>query len=120
AYVQLVNSNGSYTIWDRSGIRRGPETSWTPKALPYFQAYRFAVDVYDEYDREDTPGPDHTFAYARRTATYVPSSGTPSAANFTATTKYPRPEVELEWTRAEQPDFWVVRRDGVIIHRVPG
>lgn len=120
-----ADAGGKWVVVDHSGERVGADTSWTPTKATSWQAnnplgvHRVVVDVWDGYNREETPG-DRSFASASRNTTFAPTTTVEPPANLTVTNAYPRPDAVLKFTRSEMPDFFAVYRDGKLIERVPG
>lgn len=79
--------------------------------------YRIYDRVYDDIDREETPG-DPAYVEAVREFTYV-RSGTPAAVETLevtdGATATDAPGVVLDWTRAATPDYFALRVDDVYV-----
>lgn len=120
-----VEQNGRWVTVDHSGERVGADTAWTPTKPASFNAYdpnarhRAVVDVWDSYNREETPG-DRAFASASRVATFQQGTGVVAPTGLAVALDYPRPDAVLTWARTETPDFWAVYRDGKLLERLPG
>jgi hypothetical protein len=118
AQTQDEDENGnpvgydSYTIPSTVPSRRGdgaPIIS-TPNAK-----YAVEVAVRDSYSR-----PDSEYASDTRYFDYVPGTSVTAPTNLTATATPPFPYVNLAWSRASTPDYFVILRDGVAIAEVEG
>lgn len=72
-------------------------------------AYELEVRVWDDTDRESTPG-SPAYSVVTRTLTLTPS-GTPADV-LTLTATDDAPAVVLEWTRTAMPDYFAIRVDG--------
>lgn len=101
-------------------MRIGAETTWRPsKPVRAGQQALAQVRIWDAYDRESTPGfTDYT--YDDQQFTYSPSGAAVGVTALAATTQHPTPRLSLAWSRAEQPDEWLISRDGVQVLRAPG
>lgn len=80
-------------------------------------SYVLELRVWDEYNRESSPG-DATYMAAVRTVSYHYDSTTDPVTNLQAEVLYPRPAVRLTWNRDLAPDSFVIRRDDEIIKPV--
>lgn len=74
-------------------------------------AYELELRVWDNTDRESTPG-SPAYSSVTRTLTLTPS-GVPADV-LTLTAADDAPAVVLEWTRTNMPDYWALRVDGEI------
>ena len=115
-----VSSGGRWVLVDHSGECIGAGTSWTPtKATRSQGSHRVVVDVWDSYNREETPG-DRAYASASRLTTFAETTTVAPPTNLKYSVSYPRPDVPMTWSRTELPDFWAIYRDGALIERIPG
>jgi hypothetical protein len=73
--------------------------------------YTLTVMVWDDTDRESTPGLP-AYSEASKTMTLTPS-GTPADVNTIVVTD-DAPAVHIVWTRTAQPDYFLLRVDGVV------
>lgn len=104
-------------ILANSGKVLGTEQSWTPppNVLTGMGTYRVDVRVWDNVDREATPDAAD-YATANRVFTVTSDATVTGVTGLTATQPISgRPMVRLEWTRADAPDKYVIRRDQTVI-----
>lgn len=71
--------------------------------------YELTVRVWDTKDREATPG-DPRYVEVVRQFTYVESGSPGVVTSLAATNPTPTPFVDLTWSRATAPDYFVVLR----------
>lgn len=113
-----VVSGGKATLWEASGYLPSTSTVWLPRR-PLTGTGRAVVDVWDNVDREATPGvPTH--ATVQQDYTFVRSDTVAGISALTADRGTGAPEVTLRWSRTEQPDEWYITRDGRFRARLPG
>lgn len=112
--IYVWNPTRGWILVDQSGLLKGTATSWTsPQPLKWPNAtYRVAVDVFDGYTREATPG-DPGFYSDTEDVEFKPSGSQVSAQTIRAESDYLSPLVRVRWTNTQQPDSWVIYRDGV-------
>jgi hypothetical protein len=115
--VVADDANPTKALYDTKR-RSGTDTSWTiPKGVITSEStnYRITVRTWDDLTRTATPGDlIHTEAVA--TFTFQASA---TADPISGLTLIPRsngqPGMWLQWTRSTAPDFYEVRRDGVVL-----
>lgn len=99
-----------------SGRVRSTETQWTVprRTLRDDREYRVVLTVWDDIDREQTPGAP---AFVRVARTFVfQEDGTPNPVTaLTATQVDGSPWVDIEWDRATAADYYVVKRNGTVV-----
>lgn len=119
--IYVWNATRGWILVDQSGLQTGTATSWTPaKPLQWTDAtYRIAVDVFDGVQREVTPGA-LDYASDSEDVQWKPTSPVTSATNPKATILNSAGWMDLTWTNAQQPDVWLVYRDGKMIYRGVG
>lgn len=120
--VELFEWNGKrWSMLDTSGLRSGTETRWTPaRSLRRKDGrYQARVFVADARDREATPGVNEV-ASAVVDFLYKPDGDVTSAYTIAASDVDGSPTVQLTWTNPQQPDEWVIWRDGKLLARYPG
>ena len=119
--LYVKDPSGKWGLQEASGTVRSADTKWTPtKPLRWRNGlYKAVVDVFDIHDREATPG-DPGYSSDSAEFTFRPDADTTSAYDLRATSGYPLPHVLLTWQHTQQPDEWLIYRDGELLARYPG
>lgn len=112
---------GVWRTVDDSGITQGSATRWTPSiAMTQEGTYQVWVRCWDgQSTRVATPG-FPVYGQAFTNFVYRPTSSTVPPRNLGVDVSGAGPRVTLTWRRAEQPDEWLVTRDGKVVSRRPG
>lgn len=113
--------DGRWVVVADSGMVVSDQTRWTPTvALDRAGTHQVQVRVWDRQpSRRDVPGvPIYGLAFAN--FEYRPTSKVVPPAGLGVDTSAPTPRAVLSWTRDEQPDEWIVLRDGQLLSRRPG
>lgn len=113
--------DGHWSAAADSGMVTSTQTRWTPPvALTQAGAYQVEVRVWDRQpSRRDVPGvPIHGSAFTN--FEYRPVSTVVPPSTLMADTGAVTPRVALSWQRNEEPDEWIVTRDGQPLSRRPG
>lgn len=103
---------GGTIIWDTGRVASTDASVTIPAGRLVrldANAYQLEVRVWDNTDRESTPG-SPAYSSATRTLTLTPSGVPADILTLTATDD--APAVVLQWTRANMPDYWLIRVDG--------
>lgn len=119
--AMYVDDAGRWKLVASSGDQAGAGNTWTPStaARNYQKPHRFVVDVWDSYNREETPG-DRAFSSAARESVFLQATTVTPPTSLKHNNTYPRPDAPLTWNRAEVPDKWSIYRDGQLIASIPG
>lgn len=123
--VRILRASDRAILWD-SGRRQGSANSidvpfqrrhelwstieWWTRVLVDDENYIASVLVWDEYDRETSPG-DPSYVMAERQF-FMDDDLTVAPPTLTVAQDGITPWVVLTWNRSTAPDEWVVFRDG--------
>jgi hypothetical protein len=115
-----VLEGSAWRVVAASGTVVSAETSWTPDVgLADEGTVRIIVDVWDDRQREATPGVP-IYASASGEFAFSPSDTIETPKNIQLIDLAPMPSVKLRFTRSEVPDRWDIYRDGKLLTRHPG
>lgn len=116
--VNVREADNPSSIIFNTGKEQGADTVYTlPKGvLRDDRSYVVQVRVWDDEDRERTPG-DPVYAATHRTFVMTDDANTPGAETLTATAEPDRPWVTLTWTRPTMPDGFAIYRDGTVVEK---
>lgn len=81
------------------------------------QTYTITVQSWDDVDRTATPGAAD-WSEASRTVTYDDDQATSAPSSVSASQRGLTPFVDVEWTAATTPDFFIVTRRGGTVAKV--
>lgn len=114
--VSITNADARGSVLYTSGKRPGTETAHTlPEGvLKDSRNYSVSVRVWDDQDREATPG-DPVFSAAWRDFVMSDDAGTAGVESLTGSVVADAPWVDLTWTRSTAPDAFAVYRDEVVV-----
>jgi hypothetical protein len=119
ASVSILDGS-AWRVVASSGTVVSAETSWTPDVgLATAGTARIIVDVWDDRQREATPGMP-IYSSVSGDFSFSPSDTVEIPRDITLTEHRPLPSVTLSWTRSETPDRWDVYRDGKLLSRHDG
>lgn len=119
ASVSILDGS-TWRVVAASGTVVSAETSWTPDVgLATAGTARIIVDVWDDRQREATPGMP-IYASASGDFSFSPSDTVEIPKNIQLIDLAPMPSVKLRFTRSEVPDRWDIYRDGRLLTRHPG
>lgn len=76
--------------------------------------YRVTVYVWDDKQRETTPG-DPAYSQATQDFTYALTNTVTPTTSMVATPDPVRPRVDLSWSRSSFPDTFTILRNGIVI-----
>lgn len=111
-----LNTLPKKPLWD-SGRRTSADTSVTVPGRTMKwddRLYRVQVDVWDDLDRQSTPGVNA--AYSETTRALLDWDAVLTGTDWlSARPLDPYPFVELEWARDPAPDGWTITRDNEVI-----
>lgn len=111
-----LNTLPKKPLWD-SGRRTSADTSVTVPGQTMKwddRLYRVQVDVWDDLDRQSTPGVNA--AYSETTRALLDWDAVLTGTDWlSARPLDPYPFVELEWARDPAPDGWTITRDNEVI-----
>lgn len=120
ASIYVRTKGGPWQVHETSGVRIGQETTWQPSKTPPARLETAAqIKVWDSHDREGTPGVT-PYVYDDQQFTFRASGTASPVMALVVTPSWPVMGASLSWSRAEQPDEWLVSRDGDQVLRVPG
>ncbi|AMS06447.1 hypothetical protein DUY81_14060 [Acidipropionibacterium acidipropionici] len=115
-----VLEGSAWRVVAASGTVVSAETSWTPDVgLADAGTARIIVDVWDDRQREATPGTP-IYSSVSGDFSFSPSDVIEIPRDIELTENRPLPSVMLSWTRSETPDRWDVYRDGKLLSRHDG
>jgi hypothetical protein len=110
----LLAPKGPLVVWDTGRVA----STDTSVAIPAGRlvkldasAYELEVRVWDDTDRQSTPG-SPAYSVVTRTLTLTPTGTPADISTLTATDD--APAVVLDWTRSSMPDYWLLRVDGEV------
>lgn len=115
-----VLEGSAWRVVASSGTVVSAETSWTPDVgLADAGTVRIIVDVWDDRQREATPGTP-IYASASGEFTFQPSDTVEIPRGIELDADGILPVAALRFTRSEVPDRWDIYRDGRLVTRHPG
>ena len=101
-YSSGIRTSGSQATFVPSGVLRDDKT------------YTITVRVWDDVEREAVPGsPD--YRQVSRTVWFDDDLATPAPTTATAMQVGVSPFVDVQWSVANQPDYFQLVRDGVVL-----
>lgn len=110
------DGTGRFVQQHKEARRATADTSWVPPAglirRTEADRYRGRVRLWDDQDREDMPG-DPAYIEAERIFTFAPSAVPTPPSSLVAATDHTK--VHLDVVRVNQPDFFALVVDGVIV-----
>ncbi len=119
ASVSILDGS-AWRVVASSGTVVSAETSWTPDTgLATAGTARIIVDVWDDHQREATPGMP-IYASTSGEFTFQPSDTVEIPRDIELDAGGILPVAALRFTRSEVPDRWDIYRDGRLVTRHPG
>jgi hypothetical protein len=119
ASVSILDGS-TWRVVASSGTVVSAETSWTPDVgLATAGTARIIVDVWDDRQREATPGTP-IYSSVSQDFTFQPSDTVEIPRDIELDAGGILPVAALRFTRSEVPDRWDIYRDGRLVTRHPG
>lgn len=120
AYQVIVRDYATQkNVWDSGRVTSTDNAATVPdknKLTPNAR-YLVYVRVWDDKDREATPG-DPPYVQVEKDVTFTPTSSVTPTTNLTAAQNASGPGVVLEWDSSTMPDSFVIQRDGKVVRQI--
>lgn len=119
--IQQWGADGLWHLVADSGVTISSESRWTPNvAMKVAGTYQVEVRVWDSLARRRAVPGVPIYGNAFTNFSYTPSATVTAPSGLTVDVSDPTPKVTLTWLRSEQPDEWLILRDGVQLSRHDG